>query len=93
MVQDQGTVLQAVAEAPPERWKEIIAVARGEQKRRPQPIMPRQAAEMLGVCRRSLTRYEKRGILNAIRISPKKVRYDLNEVEALLMGEANAKYA
>lgn len=93
MVQDQGTVFQAVAEAPRERWKDIIAVAKGEKKRRPRPIMPKEAAEMLGVCRRSLTRYEKKGILTPIRISSKKIRYDLNEVEALLTGEADAQTA
>ena len=84
---NKGKLLEVILEAPKDRWDAIVAAAKGHTKARPRPISPKKAAEILGVCRRSLSRYEKRGVLNAIRISPRKIRYDLNEVEALAYGE------
>lgn len=83
---DKARLITTILEAPEDRWNAIIEAAKGEGK--PRPILPRQAAEILGVCRRSLTRYEKRGALHPIRISAKKIRYDAREVEALATGKA-----
>ncbi len=44
----------------------------------------KQAAEILDCCTGSVHRYAKRGLLKQYHLSKRKVRYDLNEVEALL---------
>lgn len=77
----QATLIQAVLDAPPERAEAIIKAARGEEKPRPGTI--KQAAEILGCCPTSVMRYAKRGLLHPARITKRKVRYDLNEVERL----------
>lgn len=86
----KAKLLEAVLDAPTENWDAIISAAKGSDKPRPRPISPREACEVLGVCRRSLTRYANRGALTPIRLSPRKIRYDLNEVEALAFGEVTA---
>ena len=85
---DKGQFITAVMETPPDRWNTVLAAAKGAQKRK--PIQPKQAAQMLGVCRRSLLRYEREGKLHRIQISTRKIRYDFNEVEALANGESIA---
>lgn len=83
---DKAKLITIILEAPEDRWNAIINAAKGEG--RPRPILPKQAAKILGVCRRSLARYEKRGLLTPIRISSKKIRYDAREVERLATGES-----
>lgn len=82
---DRTKLLTTILEAPEDRWNAIIEAAKGEGK--PRPILPKEAAQILGVCRRSLSRYEKRGVLHPIRVSAKKIRYDAREVERLATGE------
>ena len=77
----QAQLIEAVLSAPAERYNAILATARGLE--RPQPITGRQAAELLGVCRRTLERYGRRGVLNPIRVSPRLIRFDAREVTRL----------
>ena len=60
--------------------KQLDAV-NGMQKPRPGTI--KEAARILDVHPVTVRRYAKAGILNPIRISSRKVRYNLNEVEQL----------
>lgn len=77
----QAQLIEAVLNAPPDRQGAILAAARGVDRKRPGTV--RQAAGILGVHPRTVGRYERRGLLHAIRITQRKVRYDLNEVERL----------
>ena len=77
----QAQLIEAVLQAPPERQAAIIAAARGAD--RPRPGTVKQAAAILNCNPRTVQRYERRGQLQAIRVSCRMVRYDLREVEKL----------
>lgn len=78
----QAQIIEAVLQAPPERLEAILLAARGDV-RKPRPGTVRQAAEILGCSTRTVKRYAEGGLLNVIRISPRRVRYDLQQVENL----------
>jgi len=78
---EQAQLIEAVLTAPPERREAILRAARGADRARPGTV--RQAAEILQAHPRTVQRYASAGLLHAIRISPRRVRFDLNEVEAL----------
>ena len=82
----QAQLIEAVLSAPPERRPAIFTAARGVE--RPRPGTVRQAAEILESHPRTVQRYADAGLLHPIRISPRRVRYDLNEVERLAMNGA-----
>jgi len=84
---EQATLIEAVIQAPPERREAILQAAKG--KDRPRPGTIREAAEILKSCPRTVERYASRGLLHAIRITPRRVRYDLNEVERLAIAGAD----
>lgn len=71
-----------------DRHEAILRAARGAD--RPRPGTKRQAAE-IGQCHpRTLDRYARAGLLHPIKISARRVRYDLNEVERLFTRGAAA---
>jgi hypothetical protein len=74
-----ATVLDAAAD--PTRREAILRAARGES--RPLPGTIREAAAILNSCPRTIERYVRRGLLHPIRISARRIRYDLREVERL----------
>ena len=78
---ERTALIEAVIDAPHERRAAILAAAHGTDRPRPGTIG--QAAEILGAHPRTVQRYEQAGLLHAIRITPRRVRYDLNEVEQL----------
>jgi len=80
---DTATLIDVVIQAPVERRDAILAAARGAD--RPKPGTIKQAAQMFTppVHPRTVQRMADRGLLHAIRISPRMVRYDLREVEKL----------
>ena len=79
---EQAQLLDAVLAAPPECRDAILKAASGTPtKARPGTV--RQAAEILDCHPRTVKRYATAGMLQAIRITPRRVRYDLNEVENL----------
>ena len=49
-------------------------------------ITGKEAAEILNVCRATIRRYAKRGILNEHRLTARQVRFDREEVERLANG-------
>ncbi len=79
----QAQVIEAVLQAPPERLAAIVKAARGEEKPRPGTI--RQAAAVLECHPATITRYVNKGLLHQMRITQRRVRYDLNEVERLAL--------
>ena len=84
----QAQLIEAVLQAPPERRDAILRAAVGTD--RPRPGTKRQAAE-IGQCHpRTLDRYARVGLLHPIKISPRRVRFDLNEVERLFTHGAGA---
>lgn len=82
---DKATFITRIMDIPPDKYQAVLAAASGTP--RPKPIQPKQAAEILGVCRRSLLRLERQGKLRRIQLSTRKIRYDLHQVEALSVGE------
>ena len=85
---DTAKLIDAILAAPAARRDAILAAAIGADKPRPGTI--RQAAE-IGTCDpRTIQRYADRGLLHPIRITPRRVRYDLNEVEKLFTRGADA---
>ena len=85
---EQALLIQQILASPPEKIAAAMKALNGTPRRK--SILPREACEILGVCRATLLRYEREGKLTPIRISPRKMRYDLNEVEALAFGEVTA---
>jgi hypothetical protein len=88
---DTAKLIDAVMTAPPDRRDAILAAALGSEKPRPGTI--RQAAEIGGCNARTIQRYADRGLLHAIKITPRRVRWDLNEVERLFTRGADAMKA
>ncbi len=86
-----AALIEAVMTAPAERQAAILAAARGTDRPRPGTIG--QAAEILGCCKRSVERYARQGLLEQIRITPRKIRYDLNAVERLAERGAEGRAA
>jgi len=90
----QAQIIEAVLQAPPERLDAVLRAAQGTDKRKPGTV--KQAAEILQCNPRTVQRYADRGLLTQIRITPRRVRYDLNQVtmlaemgaEAIRHGEA-----
>jgi len=77
----QAQLIETVLNTPPERYGAIIAAAKGAD--RPRPGNRREAAAILQVCPRTIARYVRAGLLKEITITPRKVRYDLRQVERL----------
>jgi hypothetical protein len=77
----QAQIIEAVLQAPPDRLDAIMKAVRGAEKPRPGTI--KQAAAILECCPATVTRYVNRGLLHPARITQRRVRYDLNEVELL----------
>ena len=87
----QAQVIESILQAPQDRWPHIIAAAKGEGKAC--PITKRKAADIIGCHPRTLDRYATAGILHVIRISPRKIRFNLHEVERLATEGAEAMRA
>lgn len=62
----------------------------GSSADKPLPGTIRQAAEIGGCNPRTIQRYATKGLLHPIRISPRRVRYDLREVERLFTAGVDA---
>jgi hypothetical protein len=84
----KAQLIEAVMQAPAERHDAINAAALGTDKPRPGTI--RQAAAIGECTPRTVQRYAGRGLLHPIKITPRRVRYDLNEVERLFTMGADA---
>lgn len=69
--------------ASPEEVKTLLAALSPTAKKTRQTCNAAQAAEVLGCHKRTLQLYGKRGMLHPIRISPRKIRWDLGEVKQL----------
>lgn len=55
-------------------------------------LTTKEAADIIGVCTRSMERWEKQGRIKAVRPSPQIVRYDPRDVEAFIQSlRAEAK--
>ena len=81
----QAELIDAVLNAPAERRAAIMLAARGTDSG-VRSGTRKEAAE-IGKCHpRTIQRYGQEGKLRVIRISPRRIRYDLNEVERLFSG-------
>jgi len=47
-------------------------------------IKPDDLCEILGVCRRTLSRWEEQGLIRSIKINARVFRYDPEDVEAMI---------
>ena len=82
---DKAELIAQILQAPEEKVAAAMAALKGAAKRK--PIQPKEAAQILGCCRRTLLRFERLGKLHRIQVSQRKIRYDLNEVERLAYGD------
>lgn len=81
---DAGNVLVFLDVTKTER-KRLLAAAENEPIKKKQKMLTRkEVATILGVHPGSVKRYDKNGLLHPIRITNRLVRYDENEVLALL---------
>jgi hypothetical protein len=88
---DTAKLIEAILTAPADRRDAILAAALGSDKPRPGTI--RQAAEIGGCNTRTIQRYADRELLHPIKITARRVRWDLNEVERLFTHGADAMKA
>ncbi|QHI68762.1 helix-turn-helix transcriptional regulator [Tichowtungia aerotolerans] len=68
----------------PEQKERILAGYESPEKKQPRMLTRIQVAERLQVHPGSVKRFDQRGILTPVRITPRVVRYCENEVDALL---------
>lgn len=66
----------------PEQRRAIIRACQRQHLRRKLGTV-RQAADILQVHPRTVQRYERAGLLTAVRYSPRRIRYDLDQVQRL----------
>ena len=64
-----------------EKQRELLAACRRVQRKHRKLVTIRKAAEILDCHPRTVERYARKGLLSQIRHSPRKIRYDLAEVE------------
>jgi len=78
-------LIESDASVTPEHRREILKVcSRDPSIKRRRLGTIRDAAELLGCCSRSVERYARQGLLTPIRYSPRKIHYDMDEVERLM---------
>lgn len=63
-------------EASPEQKQAILKVLNNRSSLRPKLITRKQAGEILDVCPETVKRYQKRGLLKAIKFTSRRLRYD-----------------
>ena len=78
------TVIRADTSVGEEQTQRILEACR-RSSRPGRRVTVRKAAEVLGVHPRTISRYVQEGKLHAIRLSKRRIRYDLNEVERFAM--------
>lgn len=78
-------VLSADATVTPGQRAEILRACSRNSSAKPKLGGVRQAAEVLGCHPKTIYRYVRKGLLHSVRYSRRKVRFDLNEVEAFAM--------
>jgi len=76
----QTKLIEAVLTAPPERHEEILRAATGKTTH-PRMGTASEAAAILGTCKRTVERYARQGAFPRVHLSPRKVRYPLDQVE------------
>jgi hypothetical protein len=78
-------LIESDASVTPEHRREILKVCGRDPSRRRRTLGTiREAAERFGCCPRTVERYASQGLLKPIRYSPRKIRYDMDEVEELV---------
>ena len=74
---------------PPDSQTEILDIVKNPRKKR-KLISRRETMKLLGVSAPTLLKYIRRGLIHEYRMSSRKIRFDANEIEALLNGNGLA---
>ncbi|MFC1762223.1 helix-turn-helix transcriptional regulator [Planctomycetota bacterium] len=86
MLTNTKTIIEAAmngdATLTQEQRATIAAALNPGKKEKPKLITTKQAAKVLDVSTVTLRKYEKQGLLHPIRYTRRRIRWDLNEVEA-----------
>lgn len=64
-----------------DKRNEVVAACRREQRKHRRLVTVGKAAELLACHPKTVQRYAEKGFLTLVRFSPRKVRYDQDEVE------------
>ena len=75
-------VLIADGSVTPEQRVEILRVCSHKPLAKPNLVGVKQAAQVLSCHPKTIYRYVRKGLLHSVHYSRRKVRFDLNEVEA-----------
>ncbi|VGO22715.1 helix-turn-helix transcriptional regulator [Pontiella sulfatireligans] len=86
----EAAVLNDPTATQAEKNRVLEALKGAASKPRPIPITTEQVAAMMECHIVTVRRYGKQGLLHPIRITPRKIRWDKNEVEALMLQGAAA---
>lgn len=84
-------LLKADCSIDPDRSREIVAACRRDQRKHRTLITVGKAAELLACHPKTVERYARKGLLRQVRFSPRKVRYDLDEVDAFCSDGIDAR--
>ena len=78
-ITDAGNTVVLQIESAEEK-QQILKTLNQKKQTRPTLITRKQAADILGVCAESVKRYEKKGLVRAIRFTARRLRYDEAEI-------------
>lgn len=77
----QAELIDVILKAPADRVEAILRAARGTEK--PKIGTIREAAQIMECSERTIERYVRMGLLNQIRFTKRRIRYDLSQVSRL----------
>lgn len=86
-ITDAGSTL-VLSDTTPKEKKRIIKLLKQPDRSKLETLDRKQTAKIFGVHPGSLKRWEKSGKIHAIKITPRCVRYDRREIEAIIEGGA-----
>ena len=82
ILQSIEALLRADNTVPVEQREEVLRACSRKSPARPKLGGVKQASAVLGCHPKTIYRYVRQGLLHPVRYSQRKVRFDLNEVEA-----------
>ena len=86
-VTDAGTTI-VLSDTTPEEKQRILSAIKHPEEQALETLSRKDVAKIFGVSTMSLKRWEKAGKLHAVRITARTVRYNAQEIRAIVGGAA-----